>query len=72
MTTITLDSLELTAEERRRCQEAIRCMAYEKWVRAGQPDGDGREFWMQAEREWIERCYVPHRLDAENGCACRG
>ena len=31
---------------------AIREAAYYKWLAAGEPEGDGLEFWLQAEREW--------------------
>lgn len=29
----------------------IRQLAYRKWEEAGRPEGDGTEFWLQAERE---------------------
>ena len=32
-------------------EEAIRNRAYQLWERAGQPDGDGVAFWLEAERE---------------------
>jgi len=32
-------------------EEKIRCLAYEKWLAAGQPAGDGIDFWLEAERE---------------------
>jgi hypothetical protein len=31
--------------------EEIRKIAYQKWERAGKPDGDGVNFWLDAERE---------------------
>jgi hypothetical protein len=31
---------------------AIREAAYYKWLAAGEPESDGLEFWLQAEREW--------------------
>jgi len=31
--------------------EAVRVRAYEKWVQAGRPDGDGISFWLEAESE---------------------
>lgn len=69
MTLVTLESLDLTADELTRCRECIRHMAFEKWLNAGQPAGDGLEFWTQAEREWIEHCYVPHRPFETDGAA---
>ncbi len=32
-------------------QEAIRALAYRKWEAAGCPEGDGTEFWLEAEQE---------------------
>jgi hypothetical protein len=31
--------------------EAIRLLAYHKWKAAGCPEGDGTEFWLNAEQE---------------------
>jgi hypothetical protein len=33
----------------------IRELAYIKWADAGEPDGDGAEFWLAAERELARR-----------------
>lgn len=33
------------------CQEVIRVLAHRKWEAAGCPEGDGVEFWIEAERE---------------------
>lgn len=32
-------------------EDAIRRLAYRKWEEAGRPATDGREFWLEAERE---------------------
>jgi hypothetical protein len=32
-------------------EEAIRLSAYQKWEAAGKPDGDGVNFWLEAEQE---------------------
>jgi hypothetical protein len=32
-------------------EEAIRLSAYKKWEAAGMPNGDGVNFWLEAERE---------------------
>ena len=32
-------------------EDDIRQLAYRKWEEAGRPEGDGAEFWLQAERE---------------------
>jgi hypothetical protein len=58
---VTLESLELDAEKLEWAREEVRKLAHQKWVEAGQP-GDGHtDFWLLAEREWIERVYVPDR-----------
>jgi hypothetical protein len=31
--------------------EEIRRLAYQKWEAAGRPEGDGFNFWVEAERE---------------------
>jgi hypothetical protein len=36
-------------------------MAYFQWLNTGCPSGQCLEHWLAAEREWIERCYVPNR-----------
>ena len=33
--------------------EDIRLCAYEKWVNAGKPTGDGVQFWLEAEQELV-------------------
>jgi hypothetical protein len=32
-------------------EEATRVLAYQKWERAGHPNGDGVPFWLEAEAE---------------------
>ena len=34
--------------------EDIRLAAYQKWEAAGQPAGDGVQFWLQAEQELVQ------------------
>lgn len=34
--------------------EAIRHHAYLKWLVAGKPDGDGLNFWLEAEQEHLQ------------------
>jgi Protein of unknown function (DUF2934) len=60
--TVTLETLELTPEELSSSKDAVRKMAYFNWLEAGCPDGEQLEFWLKAERQWIEHSYVPHRL----------
>jgi hypothetical protein len=60
--TVSIESLEMDEDTRELCRQIIRKMAYAKWLEAGSPQGDGNPFWMEAEREWIERHYVPPRL----------
>lgn len=33
------------------CTDSIRDLAYLKWEAAGCPDGDGLQFWVEAEQE---------------------
>lgn len=58
---VCLDTLELTPEELAASKEAVRKMAYFRWLEAGSPPDAGLEYWSQAERDWIERHYVPRR-----------
>ena len=63
---LTLDTLELTEEEINAAREEVQRLAYFKWEQAGCPhDADPREFWYEAEREWIEFNYVPDRYPVE-------
>jgi hypothetical protein len=59
---VSLESLDLTPEQLELAREMVRKWAYIKWEEAGRPISDGEPFWGEAEREWIERCYVPPRL----------
>jgi hypothetical protein len=36
-------------------------MAYFRWLESGEPTDGGLDHWAQAERDWIERYYVPRR-----------
>ena len=58
---VTLDTLDLTPEERETRRDVIRRMAYFNWLDAGCPQSDGFPFWAKAERDWIDHNYVPHR-----------
>lgn len=59
---VSLESLDLTAEQLQCAREAVQTAAYIKWEQAGRPCDSGEVYWIEAEREWIERCYVPPRL----------
>ena len=59
--TVTLETLEMTPEEQESSKDAVQNMAYFKWLDAGCPDCGQLEFWLAAEREWIEHHYVPRR-----------
>jgi len=39
------------AEDRVVSEDEIRVRAYAKWVAAGRPEGDGVNFWLEAEHE---------------------
>lgn len=36
-------------------EDQVRTLAYEKWEAAGYPEGDGTEFWFQAEKEFFNK-----------------
>jgi hypothetical protein len=38
-------------------------LAYLKWEAAGRPFDGSTQFWLEAERHWIEYEYTPHRDD---------
>jgi hypothetical protein len=40
-------------------EEEVRRLAYQKWVTAGHPPGDGIEFWLAAELELRQRAAAP-------------
>jgi hypothetical protein len=58
---VTLESLDLDPEKLEWAREEVRKLAYQKWFEAGQPAGSDADYWLLAEREWIERIYVPDR-----------
>jgi hypothetical protein len=35
-------------------EACVRLRAYQKWEAAGKPDGDGVNFWLEAERELLQ------------------
>jgi hypothetical protein len=47
----------------------IRELAYVKWADAGEPEGDGAEFWRAAERELARR--EPHSVGHDGSAAPR-
>ena len=59
--TVSLETLELSAEQLQAARDAVQQSAYYHWQDAGCPNDGQHDFWAQAEREWIERCYVPCR-----------
>jgi hypothetical protein len=36
-------------------EQAIREIAYSKWEHAGWPTGDGMNFWLEAEQEFLDQ-----------------
>lgn len=61
----SLEMLDCTADELNVIRDAIRKLAYSRWLDAGCPEHAEINFWLEAEREWIGRYYVPHRLDSD-------
>ena len=37
-------------------ESEVRQRAYELWEKAGQPEGDGQQFWLEAEKELTSSC----------------
>lgn len=69
---VTLETLEIAPQDLPAVREEIQRMAYFKWIQAGRPEGEPLEFWKQAERDWIEQKYVPHRpLDGDRPAFAR-
>lgn len=58
----TIHDLEMTSEEFAFSENAIKRSAYFKWNAAGRPNHRELEFWLEAEREWIEGYYPPRIL----------
>jgi len=57
-----IEKLELTPAELASCRAKISDLAYRKWIEAGCPCNRSSEFWLEAEKDWVERHYVPHRF----------
>jgi hypothetical protein len=57
----TLDMLLLTDKELQAAKKQVQQMAYFRWQNAGCPLECEQTFWNEAELEWIEYYYVPHR-----------
>jgi hypothetical protein len=58
---ITLTNLDLRPADLAAARDAIELMAYYHWIDAGCPEGQALDCWSSAEKNWIERCYVPSR-----------
>lgn len=46
-------------------QDAIRDLAYQKWEQAGCPDGDGVNFWLDAEHDLQSAPSIPTNTDLD-------
>lgn len=46
---LLIDSIEIEDIK----NDMIRQLAYEKWEAAGRPEGDGVQFWLEAEAEYV-------------------
>jgi|WetSurMetagenome_2_1015567.scaffolds.fasta_scaffold992235_2 hypothetical protein len=67
----TLETLDLTPEQRTAAREAVGKLAYQNWLDAGQPCGADVDCWVKAEQQWIAQNYVPPRpLDGERPSPC--
>ena len=61
----SLDALFLTEDEYQLALSQVRHWAYLKWLDAGRPVGKDKDFWLEAETEWVESQYVPERYADE-------
>lgn len=61
MHTPDLEALFLTDAELATAKSEIRQIAFCKWQDAGCPQNRDRDFWNEAQLEWIEYRYVPDR-----------
>jgi hypothetical protein len=58
---VSLENIELSAEQRDSARCQVREWAFERWRSDGSPPGDGIQYWLEAEQEWISHNYVPPR-----------
>jgi len=65
MYTPDLEALFLTDEELEVAKREVKKMAFCKWSDAGRPENSSRDFWNEAQLEWIEYRYVPDRYAAD-------
>lgn len=66
MHTPKLEALFLTDEELTAAREEIEKMAFAKWHDAGCPKDGRRDFYQEAQVEWVSYRYVPDRYAAED------
>ena len=59
-----LETLWLDERDMEAARKEIEALAFCKWQEAGCPDNSALDFWLEAEIEWIEYCYVPDRYPA--------
>ncbi len=52
-------ALRMQGELRVPTEDEIRMLAYRKWMVAGMPNGDGVNFWLEAERELQQAVWPP-------------
>ncbi len=58
---VTLESLAMNPETLQSARDVVERMAYFHWLDAGCPGDQALDCWLAAERDWIERFYVPSR-----------
>ena len=47
------DAVGTVQKGKAKSQEVVRGHAYQKWEAAGKPNGDGVNFWLEAEQEFL-------------------
>lgn len=59
MNPIRLEALYLTHQSLKIAKRQVEQLAMKKWNSAGCPMSSSRDFWQEAQAEWIEHRYVP-------------
>ena len=59
MGTTKLEALFLTEGNLQKAKQQIEKLAIGMWQSAGCPEPGERDFWQEAQAEWIRRDYVP-------------
>ena len=65
-----LECNETVRKWREERERQVRELAYQKWQGAGEPQGDGLQFWLDAEREVDRRDFWLPSVHCEENVCC--